>query len=396
MTPSKSPLLLALALWFAGLGAAGQFAKIGVIYDYVSAHYAGTSGPVHGLLVSGVGFAGLIFGSTAGILLARAGTKRVMIAALIAGAVISLIESLLPALPVFLGLRLIEGFAHLAIVVAGPVIIAETIPEKERAFAMTLWSTFFAVCFAFMAWSGRPLVAAYGIPSLMIAHAIYMVLMAMVLAFLLPKDVSYGHAPLSAGALLQQHIEIYASPWISAPALGFMFYTLMYVAVLTLLPPMTGQYQTFIATAVPLVSIASSLTLGVYLISRFPAVAIVQTGFVIAALAAFIMWACWSIAPLMIFGTLLLSAAVGLVQSASFAAIAQLNETHENRSRAAGAIAQLGNVGTTSGTPILAALIAAYDINGLAAFTFLLSLGGVAVHAWLRARRESAVAPVSS
>ena len=90
---------------------------------------------------------------------------------------------------------------------------------------------------------------------------------------------------------------------------------------------------------------------------------------------------------MMIGGSLLLSAAVGLVQSASFAAIAQLNTTHENRSRAAGAIAQLGNVGTTSGTPILAALIAAWGINGLAAFAFVLSLGGIAVHAWLKARR---------
>ncbi len=387
MTTSKSPLILAFALWFAGLGASGQFAKIGVIYDHISAFYAGTTGPLLGLLVSGVGFAGLIFGSTAGILLARVGTKRVMIIAFIAGSVISLIESLMPALPVFLGLRFIEGFSHLAIVVCGPVIIAETMPDRERAFAMTLWSTFFAVCFAFMAWAGRPLVAAYGIPSLLMAHAGYMALMAAVLAFLLPKDAPHPHAPLSFSALARQHVEIYASPWISAPALGFMFYTLMYVAILSLLPPMTGVYQTFIATAVPLVSIAASLTLGVFLISRYPAVPIVQGGFALAALAALVMWIGWNIPALMIGGSLLLSAAVGLVQSASFAAIAQLNNTHENRSRAAGAIAQLGNVGTTSGTPILAALIAAYGINGLAAFAFVLSLGGIAVHAWLKARR---------
>ncbi len=389
MARFQSPLLLAFALWFAGLGASGQFAKIGVIYDHVSAFYAGTSGPLLGLLVSGVGFAGLLFGSTAGILLARVGTTRVMIVALLAGAAISLVESLMPALPVFLGLRFIEGFAHLAIVVAGPVIIAETMPDEERAFAMTLWSTFFAVCFAFMAWAGRPLVAAYGIPSLLIAHAIYMMLMAVVLAYLLPKDVPQQHARLSLKALAAQHFDIYASPWISAPALGFMFYTLMYVAILSLLPPMTGHYQTFIATAVPLVSIASSLTLGVFLISRHPAVPIVQGGFAIAAVAAAIMWLGWTVPAFMIGGSLLLSAAVGLVQSASFAAIAQLNGTHENRSRAAGAIAQLGNVGTTSGTPILAALIAAYGINGLAAFAFLLSLGGVSVHAWLKARRAT-------
>lgn len=169
-----------------------------------------------------------------------------------------------------------------------------------------------------------------------------------------------------------------------------MFYTLMYVAILSLLPPMTGKYQTFIATAVPLVSIAASLTLGVFLISRYPAVSIVQGGFAVAAVAAIVMWLGWTVPAMMVGGSLLLSAAVGLVQSASFAAIAQLNTTHENRARAAGAIAQLGNVGTTSGTPILAALIAAYGINGLAVFAFLLSLGGIAVHAWLKARRGAA------
>ena len=78
-----------------------------------------------------------------------------------------------------------------------------------------------------------------------------------------------------------------------------------------------------------------------------------------------------------------------LCQSASFAAIAQLNDTHEGRSGATGAIAQLGNVGTTSGTPIMAMLIASYGINGLAAFVFVLSIGGVAMHAWLKMRRNA-------
>jgi predicted MFS family arabinose efflux permease len=387
MTASRSPLILAFALFLAGLGAAGQFAKVGVIFDYISNAYPGTSKPLLGLLVSVVGFPGLVFGSTAGILLARAPLKLVMIASLFIAAVLSLADALMPALPVFLGLRVIEGFSHLAIVVCGPVIIAETLEGKDRAFAMTLWSTFFAVCFAFMAWAGRPLVSAYGIPSLFIAHAIYMAAMALLMMVVLQSDVERENPPLNLGAIIQQHRDIYASPWVAAPALGFMFYTLMYVAILSLLPPMTGAWQGFIATAVPLVSIAASLSLGSYLIARHSAVLIVQCGFAFAALAALMMWLGWSVPAFMVGGTLLLSAAVGLVQSASFAAIAELNDTHEARSAATGAIAQLGNIGTTSGTPILAALITAYGINGLGAFALLLSLGGIAVHQWLKWRR---------
>jgi MFS transporter, DHA1 family, inner membrane transport protein len=388
MKSTVSPKYLAFALWFAGLGAAGQFAKVGVIFDYVSATYLEASEPLLGLLVSGVGFPGLIFGSTAGILIARSGIKRIMVVALLVAALFSFADALLPSLYPFLGLRMLEGFSHLAIVVCGPVIIAEALEGKERAFAMTLWSTFFAVCFAFMAWAGRPLVAAYGIPSLFLAHGVYMLAMAAWMALILPKDEKRDVPPLSFGSVLRQHVGIYSSPRIAAPALGFMFYTLMYVAILALLPPMTGAWQGFIATAVPLVSIAASLSLGSYLIARHPAVLIVQGGFAIAALAALILWlGWWSNALVSISGALLLSAAVGLVQSASFAAIAELNDTHEARSAATGAIAQLGNVGTTSGTPILAALIAAYGINGLGAFTLILSLGGIAVHQWLKWRR---------
>ena len=188
MTRSASPLILASALFLAGLGAAGQFAKIGVIFDYISVAYPDTSGPLLGLLVSGVGLPGLIFGSTAGILLSRAPLKLAMIVSLAVAAILSLIDALMPSLPVLLGLRVIEGFSHLAIVVCGPVIIAETLEGKDRAFALTLWSTFFAVCFAFMAWAGRPLVAAYGIPSLFIAHAIYMAAMALLMMAVLTPD----------------------------------------------------------------------------------------------------------------------------------------------------------------------------------------------------------------
>lgn len=378
---------MAFALFFAGLGAAGQFAKIGVIFDLVSQHFSGAAKPLLGLLVSGVGFAGLIFGSTAGILIARSGIRRIMVVALAAAALFSFADALMPPLPAFLALRVLEGFSHLAIVVCGPVIIAETLEGSERSFAMTLWSTFFAVCFAFMAWAGRPLAAAYGIPSLFIAHGLYMAAMAVLMVFLLPKDEPRAVPPLSFRAVLRQHVAIYSSPRIAAPALGFMFYTLMYVAILALLPPMTGDLQTFIATAVPLTSIVASMTLGVWMINRYPAVSVVQTGFAAAGVSAVVLWLGWSYPAFIIGGSLLLSAAVGLCQSASFAAIAQLNDTHDTRSAATGAIAQLGNVGTTTGTPVLAALTAAYGVNGLGAFVLVLSLGGIAMHAWLAIRR---------
>lgn len=85
----------------------------------------------------------------------------------------------------------------------------------------------------------------------------------------------------------------------------------------------------------------------------------------------------------------MLSAALGIVQGASFSSIPELNATPEDRARAAGAVAQLGNLGTTTGTPVLAALIAGAGPMGLAlAATGLCGLG-IAVHAvqaWRRGR----------
>ena len=55
---------------------------------------------------------------------------------------------------------------------------------------------------------------------------------------------------------------------------------------------------------------------------------------------------------------------------------------------AAGAIAQLGNVGTTLGTPLLALLVAAMGPGAITVFAVPLCLGGIAMHLWLARRRR--------
>lgn len=383
-------MLLVLALWGAGLGSAAQFAKLGVIFDQIALAYPGRSEVALGLTVSIVGFVGLVFGTTAGLLVQRLGYRRVLVAALSLGAVLSALQALLPPLPVMLALRLAEGASHLAIVVAAPVLIAQLAPLRLQGLAMTLWSSFFAVSFAITATLGRPLVEAQGIAALFLAHAAYMAGFALLLWRLLPPDIRGPAVPLSPGRLLRQHGEIYASPRMAAPAIGFFCYTLVYVALLTLLPTLAGPWQLLLASAMPLTSIAVSLTLGVWLLGRVPAIRIVQLGFAATMLAAGLIWLERG-APLpLAAASLILAAALGLVQGASFAAIPQLNPDLEGRSRAAGAVAQLGNLGTTSGTPLLAALIAWQGIGGLVLFCLLPAAAGIGLHQWLSARRRAA------
>ena len=76
------PMLLVLLLWAAGLGAAAQFGKISILYEDLRASYGGNGEVALGLVVSIVGMVGLIFGTTAGLLVARIGPRRAIVTAL--------------------------------------------------------------------------------------------------------------------------------------------------------------------------------------------------------------------------------------------------------------------------------------------------------------------------
>ena len=374
------------ALWFAGLCAAGQFAKTGVIFPELAALWP-EAGARLGLVVSVVGGVGVVFGTTAGIAVARFGARRLIIGALFAGAVISGVQAVGLPLGAMIASRVVEGAAHLMIVVAGPVLIAGLAAPRDQAAAMTLWSTFFGLAFTITAVAGLPFAHAFGPRALWALHGAIMAgAGALLWRVLRPEAARPIPAPMNLRAILADHVAIYADPRVGAPALGFVFYTLIFVAALTLVPGLVApEHREFTASVMPLVSIASSLGLGVQLTRRFGAIRTAEIGFVGGALAALL----WLIGGdlIEVAAALGLSVALGLVQGASFAAIPELNPTAPDRARAAGAIAQLGNVGTTLGTPVLLAMSGAFGAPALTLFALPLCLGGIAMHLWLARRR---------
>jgi predicted MFS family arabinose efflux permease len=375
-------MILVLLLWCAGLGAAAQFGKISIHFETLRSSYGGHGEVALGLVVSIVGMVGLIFGTTAGLLVARIGPRRAIVAALVAGAAMSALQSLMPTYALMLASRVVEGVSHLAIVVVGPTMIAALAPAARRPLAMTLWSSFFGVTYAILAVIG-PLTSPSG---LFLGHAAYLAALAAILAMALPADPR-GEVP-AMDNILHQHARIYASPRLAAPAMGFCCYTFLYVAVLTLLPPETPEsHRALIATGMPLVSIVVSLTLGVRLLGRMSAVRLVQWGYAAAIPGFLILWASWGQGSGMVVGGFILSAALGIVQGASFASIPELNATADDRARASGAVAQLGNLGTTTGTPVLAALLAAAGPPAWALAAVGLCAAGIGVHAWQAGRR---------
>ncbi|MFN3970574.1 MAG: MFS transporter [Gemmobacter sp.] len=376
-----------LAVWLAGLGAAAQFGKVSVVWEVMAQHY-GEAGPVAlGLVVSVVGLVGLVFGTTAGLILGRVGMRRALVAALVVGAVASGVQAGLPGYGVMMALRVAEGVSHLAIVVAGPVIIAGVTAGRHQGLAMTVWSSFFGVTYAVLGLVAPVVLAAGGVAGLFVGHGVWMAGAAVLCLWVVPRD-----APREVGrfgGVVAQHLAIYASPRVSAPALGFVFYTMAYVALLTLVPPLFGGALRDVAAAgMPVVSIVLSLTLGVWALRHMAAVRLVQAGFLVAAFGVGVFALGLGLGEgAMLAGALIVAGALGLVQGASFAAIPQLNPAPEDRARAAGAIAQMGNVGTVTGTPLLAAMMAGAGGWGVVVFALPLCLAGIAMHGWLARRR---------
>jgi DHA1 family inner membrane transport protein len=320
------------------------------------------------------------------MLVARIRYRRALLAALWLGAIVSVAQALLPPLPVMLALRLVEGISHLAIVVAAPTLIAQIATDQQRGLALTLWGTFFGVAFAVMAWLGRPWAIYVGIPALFAVHALYMAGFALYLSPRLRTLPQEGVvAGFSLSSVLATHVATYRSARISAPAIGWLFYTFCFVSILTVLPPyLDASIRALVMGSMPLMSIAVSMTLGVALLRVIPAVQVVIMGFAASALCMVWLWA----VPAGAVACLALAAAMGLIQGASFAAVPQLNATAGAQSQANGAMAQMGNLGNTLGTPVMALALVGWGYVSLSILAGGAFTMGLMLHLFLARLRK--------
>ncbi len=388
---TETSFALIAALWVAGLCAAAQFAKVGVIFPELMNLYP-NAGAASGFLVSLLSGLGMVLGLVAGMLVARFGYRRLLLGALLLGAAISGFQATLPSFELMLASRLVEGASHLIIVVAAPTLIAQSSSDRHRAAALTLWGTFFGLAFALVAWFGLPLVKAHGPAILFLLHAVAMVMISAILFFMLQHDKAPDatSAALTFRDIAKRHVQTYASAFISAPAMGWLFYTLSFVSLVTLLPGFVAEEQrAFVIGAMPLASIASSLTIGVILLRYLTAIQVIIAGFAASALCSALLWFLPGSAAVCIG----LFACLGLVQGASFSAVPELNKSANNRAYANGAMAQMGNLGNLSGTPILLLMSTAMGFNGLILFAVVCYVAGITVHVVMAQRRKRSLLP---
>ncbi len=339
MEPTRTPWPLIGVLYLAGLIAATQFAKVSLTLGPLAVTYP--EAPV-AFAVSGVAAMGIVFGVVAGGITAQLQPRRAILIALAISTAAGLAQATLPSFPVLMGLRVLEGAGHLLLVVAVPTLMAGLAAPSDRSLVMGIWATFFGVGFALAA-----LVIGQNAGLTYAAHAALAGILGLVLWRLLPRDVA--GAP-RARPSLSDHLRIYSTPRLFAPALGHGLYALLFLALVTYLP--VALEAPWLAPVLPIMGIVGSLFVGV--LARFVAPGtLVWTGFLGAALVFGLAALLPPVAPwLAILGLTI----TGIVAGGGFAAVPWLNTQDDDRALANGAMAQLGNIGTFSGTPILAAL----------------------------------------
>ncbi|MEM0945905.1 MAG: MFS transporter [Pseudomonadota bacterium] len=335
---------LILLLFLVGLFAAAQFAKVALTLQPLEAMYPARALP---FAVSAQSVMGILFGVTAGVVVARLGVRHVLIGALAAGAVLSALQALMPPFEVFMALRLAEGAAHLALVVAAPTLMSAVAAPRDIPVAMGLWGTFFGVGFALSA----VLVPLLGSPSTVyLAHGVGLLGLAVFLWPLLPRAVVRAEG---SEGLIARHLAIYRNPRIFAGAAGFLWHAATFLGLLTFLPRFLGAWT---GPVLPIAALIGTMGAGV-LARRITPGRITAFGYAssIAGLILLVLLPEGLRAPLALFVFVL----IGLIPGGSFATIPALNPDPADRARGNGALAQMGNLGTFLSVPLFAATLGA-------------------------------------
>lgn len=368
MSSDRTQWLLVALVFLAGLLAAAQFGKIALTLPEVARTFAR---PLTGVsvLVSLVGLVGLVFGAMAGGVAAGFGPGRTFLGGLVLGGVLSLVQVMPMPFWAFAATRVVEGMSHLALVVGGPPLMAAAASDRDRPLVMGLWALFFGGSLAISAQVFPAILGTGGLALLFGLHGAAMLVLAAMLWRRVPR------IPRQAVSLdpVATHAAIYSHLRRVAPALGFVCYTFLFVACVAILPEALSRPS--LAFVLPLITLTTTLAGGA-LCRRFRPDAVVAAGFAGTALGL-------GGAALGLPGAVEAALAfMGLIPGASFAAIPALNDTPQDRALATGAIAQLGNLGTMSGTPVLALVWVQWGTTTLICSAAASACAGLAIALW--------------
>ena len=390
---NKTQWRLIFVLWFCGMGASMQFAKVSLAFDELQAYYQASEGEI-GVVLSWVGVCGMILAAGVSVFIARFGYRRLLFLAMILAAGLAVYQISLPSLSVLLVTRLVEGLAHLIIVVTAPTLMVAACAADKRSMVMSLWGTFFGVTFALVGALAPWLIELGGVRSLFIFHALWMLVMLALLA------LTYRHeliplpsvpAVISIKSLYQQHLRIYGSLPTILPSLCFINYTALYVALLTFFPKIGGAGPLWLPVVLPLISLVGAFLVGVLIQHGMTPIKATQMAFgsamvvfiALSAVSALDIDVSWF--KVVVFFTL------GLMQGAIYGMIPYLSKQSHQQAQSISAIAQLGILVSTFGPPLLCIAFVWLCVSSLLGASFLLLLTGLLLATILPKRLNATV-----
>ncbi|MTI44618.1 nitrate/nitrite transporter NarK [Roseibium hamelinense] len=392
-THKNGSWLIVVLLWGAGICSGIQFAKIAIALQPLAVSLSVSETAVSALMAA-AGLFGLIFGVSGASVCRFMGYRNSLFAALAVAAVIAFLQALMPAYPVFYGLRLLEGITNLVIVVAAPTLISLYAPKNTLPFAMALWGSFYGVAFAVTGYWGPDFIFRSGVSAFLAAQGGLLLLVGLSLA--LTRLENTGQRSVSAtkvSMFLQEQAATTAKAYGSAatmlPGVLFFFHASLYLGLLICLPlfaPTDGS-RAFLLVGMPLISIIGTLMAGPAA-KRFPAGKTIVSGFlVIAALAGLlpVIGADAAAHGAYVIAALALMLASGLVQGSIFVLVPNLTRSADQEALAFGVIAQLGALGSMAG-PVLSTFVS--ELSGAQGFAVLSSsaalIGFVIARVFLR------------
>ncbi|WP_044043805.1 MFS transporter [Octadecabacter antarcticus] len=371
---TKWPLIL--LLWTTGLLAAAQFGKLTLTLGALQALYPNGSVP---LAVSGVSIVGILGGALAGFFVSKIGVRRAVLWAVVMSAALSILQDLEMPFAAFMATRVLEGFGHLLLVVALPTMMVALAKPSDKSVVMGIWGTFFGVSYAVLALIVPDVQAWGGVHAVYLGHGLLLAILFPVLWWILPRVMAGGGAMPNVVAV---HRAIYSSPRYFAPGLGHGIYTSIFIALVAFLP--SALNAKWLTAVLPLANLSGTFVSG-FVARKIAASKLSVWGFVVAGVLFTVMGATGSIVV-----ALCAMFATGLTAGANFAAVPELNDAPRDQARANGAMAQLGNIGTFSGTPIFA--LVAGSLWGIAGVSIAICIAG-AVFSGLAYRAARQAAP---
>ncbi len=371
---AHTPWHLVALLYTAGLLAALQYAKIAFMLPGLLSESA-MSAVQQAWVLSIIGIVGAVAGTFAGAVCQAVGLRRTLVWGLAVGVAGAALPLLASHYAMLLMARVVESVAHMAIVVAVPTLILSVCADKDRPKVMVVWSCYFTVTFILAALTLPHVLDATGWRGIALLHAGLMLVVG-VLCFGVPRAVvQHSSVDVSGTSLLHAQWRLLRHGKLLAVPATFFGYTLLFVALVSVLPKLMGQSPQAVAAlamALPVASLVGTLlALGAlgqgitgHRLVRLSAAALVLVGLGLL----------FTVPPgLLAHGLVLLCfVLLGTLPAGIVSSIPVLFQPDDaDITLVNGGLVQFGNLGNFVGSPILAAMLLQFGWVSIGAYVLL-------------------------